>query len=362
MNQLKDIRENIRLTEEQWQIIDDLANNLSIMADLSQADIFIDCLLEEGDAAIVVAEANPKTTQSLYKSSVVGKIAYKNSEPGVIFSLTTGKPVIGSRGITQENIVMQQDIVPIKDACNQTIAVLIKEQDISQKFETEQRVKTLMNSEDNWEKDRLRQTIIVQEIHHRVKNNLQVIASLLRLQMRRSSSDEVIAVFKDSVSRISSMSIVHDYLAQRGIEEVDAKFVMEQISALLISSSSEKEKKLEVSVQGDPLLLPSDKASSVALIVNELVQNCIKHAFCSQQAGLIDISVNSRKQMAFITVADNGQGIRENLSKGKTSSLGLQLVKMLAEEELQGELSCFHSNKGTKVSLTFPITDKVRAR
>lgn len=362
MNQLQDRKEKIRLTEEQWQIIDDLANNLSIMADLSQADMFIDCLLEEGDGAVVVAEANPNTTQSLYKSSAVGKIAHKNAEPGVIFSLTTGKPVIGSRGITQENIVMQQDIVPIKDASEQTIAVLIKEQDISQKFEAEQRVKTFMHSADNREKDRLRQTIIVQEIHHRVKNNLQVIASLLRLQMRRSSSDEVISVFKDSVSRISSMSVVHDYLAQRGIEEADVKFVMEQISALLVSASSDKDKKIAVSVQGDPLFLPSDKASSVALIVNELVQNCIKHAFASKKTGSIDISVHSHKQMAFITVADNGQGITENRSTSKKSSLGLQLVKMLAEEELQGELACFHSNKGTTVSLTFPITDQVRIK
>lgn len=347
------------LTDEQCSVIYELANNLPIIADLSQADIFIDCLLADRDAAIVVAEANPRTTQSLYKNSVVGQIAYEDSEPGVLFSLKTGKPIIGSRGISQENVVMQQDIVPIQDSLGNTIAVLIKERDISQEIQTEQKMKTLMKRDNSSEKESVFQTLVIQEIHHRVKNNLQVIASLLRLQMRRSSSSEATEVFRDSVSRISSMALVHDYLAQHGIEEVDAKFVMEQIAALLISLSNNQEKMLEISMQGEPLFLPSDKATSVSLVVNELVQNCIKHAFPSQNTGLISLSVNQRKQMAYITVADNGKGLDGNLSSFQTFSLGLQLVNMLVEEELQGELSFFHSDRGTKVSITFPIPDRV---
>lgn len=348
------------LTDEQCGILYDMFNNLPLIADLTQADIFIDCLLNNQDAAIVVAEAKPCTTQSLYKNSVVGQIAYEDSEPGVLFSLKTGKPVIGSKGISQENVVMQQDIVPIKDSFHQTIAVLIKERDISQEILNEQKVKTLMNSKDNKEKDDVLQSVIVQEIHHRVKNNLQIITSLLRLQKRRcSSSSEAVEVLRDSISRISSMAIVHDYLAQHGIEKVDTKFVMEQISALLISLSNNQEKKFNVSVQGESLFLPSDITTSVVLVVNELVQNCIKHAFPDQQEGKIEINVNSRKQMAYITVKDNGQGLKEKRSDLKTSPLGLQLVEMLVEEKLQGDLSFFYSKRGTKVSLTFPISDKV---
>lgn len=177
--------------------------------------------------------------------------------------------------------------------------------------------------------------------------------------MRRCSSGEAVEVFRDSIARLSSMAVVHDYLAQHGIENVDAKFVMEQISALLISLSKTPESRLNLSVQGEPLFLPSEIATSVFLIVNELVQNCIKHAFSDHQTGMIEITVHSRKQMAYITVSDNGQGITGMHSKDKSSSLGLQLVELLVEEKLQGDLSFFHSNRGTKVSLTFPIPDKV---
>ncbi|WP_139368023.1 sensor histidine kinase [Priestia abyssalis] len=346
------------LSKEQCQIISDLAHNLQVISDLSQADIFIDCLLPEGNAALVVAEANPATTQSLYKNSVLGQIAFEETEPGVLFSLKTGKPIIGSRGITQEHVVMQQDIVPIHDQSGKTIAVLIKERDISQAIQNEKKVKTLMKTSHSEEKQQLIQSIVIQEIHHRVKNNLQVISSLLRLQMRRSSSEEAVEVFRDSVSRISSMAMVHDYLAQNGIEQADVKFVMEQIAVLLVSSSSIPGQHIFVSVQGESLFLPSDKATSVALVVNELVQNSIKHAFCSRDEGKIEICVNCRKQMVTITVMDDGCGMGEAVS-AKRSSLGLQLVEMLVEEKLQGVLSFFHSNRGTKVSITFPIIDGV---
>lgn len=346
------------LSKEQCQIISDLAKNLQVISDLSQADIFIDCLLPEGNAALVVAEANPATTQSLYKNSVVGQIAFEETEPGVLFSLKTGKSIIGSRGITQEHVVMQQDIVPIHDHSGKTIAVLIKERDISQAIQNEKKVKTLMKTSHSEEKQQLIQSIVIQEIHHRVKNNLQVISSLLRLQMRRSSSEEAAEVFRDSVSRISSMAMVHDYLAQNGIEQADVKFVMEQIAALLISSSSIPGQHISVAVQGESLFLPSDKATSVVLVVNELVQNSIKHAFRSRDEGKIEICVNCRKQMVTITVMDDGCGMEEAVSS-KRSSLGLQLVDMLVEEKLQGVLSFFHSTRGTKVSITFPIIDGV---
>lgn len=346
------------LSENQCKIISNLSRNLQVIADLSQADMFIDCFLPGRNAAIVVAEAHPSTTQSLYRNSVVGQIAYEENEPGVLFSLQTGKSVIGSRGISQEHVVMQQDIVPITDEYGMTIAVLIKEQDISQLIQNEKNVKMLMHSSSAGEKQTVLQSMMMQEIHHRVKNNLQVIASLLRLQMRRSSSKEVTEVFQDSISRISSMALIHDYLAKMGMDEVDVTFVMEQMATLLLSSFHIPNKHIEIHVQGESLVLRSDKATSVALVVNELVQNCMKHAFRSKNEGKIEICINDRKQMAFIIVQDNGCGMEEAFSS-QGSSLGLQLVKMLVEEELQGELSFFHSVKGTKVSISFPIPEKV---
>ncbi|MFD2507707.1 sensor histidine kinase [Halalkalibacter alkalisediminis] len=343
------------LTEEQRQMLIHLSENLQIIADISQADVFIDCLLSDNQA-IVVAEAIPNTTQSLYKNSVLGEIAFEETEPGVMFSLKSGKPIVRSRGITQENVVMQQDIVPINDLAGKTIAVLIKESDISHDLENEKRIKTLLQST-NEEKQELVKTITVQEIHHRVKNNLQVVASLLRLRMRRASSKEVAEVFRDSSSRISSMAMIHDYLAQNGMEETDVKFVMERIATLLISSSSTPEKEILLSVKGESLFLPAEKATSLALVVIELVQNSIKHAFKTENIRNIKIDVKCRKQMVYLTVSDDGCGMDETMTK-KKSSLGLQIVEMLVEEQLQGVLSYFYSNRGTMVTITFPFIDR----
>lgn len=347
------------LTYEHHEIIKNMSSNLQVIADISQADVFIDCLLPGGNEAIVVAEANPNTASSLYKESVLGQVAIEDAEPGVLFSLRNGKPVIGSRGISQENIVMQQDIVPITDRDGMTIAVLIKERDISEIIRNEQKVKSLMETTNSQEKERLVQSLVVQEIHHRVKNNLQVISSLLRLQMRRSSSQEVREVFEDSLSRIASMALVHNYLVKDGLEEVDVKFVMGQIATLLVSSSSIPGQDIQVSVQGESLFLPSDKATSLALVVNELIQNGLKHAFHSRVNGSIEITINSRKQMVYLIVSDDGSGMPDQSSDQPSSSLGLQLVRMLVEEELEGVLSFFHSARGTKVSIMFPIIDRV---
>lgn len=355
MKGILDLERLTNLSIEQYEIILGVAKNLQIIADLSQADIFIDCLLEDVNASLVVAEAKPSTTSSLYKKSMLGQIAYEEMEPGVLFSLKTGKPVFGSRGITEEHGIMQQDIVPIQDLYGKTIAVLIKESDISQVVQNENNIEQLMKAINNEEKERVFQAIVVQEIHHRVKNNLQVIASLLRLQMQRSHPVEVTEVFHDSISRISSMALVHDYLAQRGIEEADIKVLIQQISTLLVSSSIIPGQHIAVTVKGDSVFCSSDKATAVALIVNELVQNSIKHAFPSQNHGEIEINLRQRKQMVTITVMDDGCGIGDSFSLDDMSSLGLNLVDMLVEERLRGVLSFHLANKGTKVSITFPI-------
>ncbi|WP_285394734.1 sensor histidine kinase [Lysinibacillus sp. fls2-241-R2A-57] len=350
-----DLKRLTDLSNEQCEIILDVAQYLQTIADLSQADIFINCLLEEKNASLVVAEAKPSTTSSLYKKSMLGQIAFEELEPGVLFSLKTGKPIFGSRGITEERGIMQQDIVPIKDLCGKTIAVLIKERDISQVVQNEKNIEQFMEATNSEDKQRVFQTIVVQEIHHRVKNNLQVISGLLRLQMQRSHSIEVAEVFHDSIARISSMALVHDYLAQRGIEDADIKLLVQQISTLLVSSSIIPGQHIAVSVEGESVSCPSDQATAVALIVNELVQNSIKHAFSSKNYGRIDINMRRRKQMVTITVMDDGCGIGDSFSLDDVSSLGLHLVNMLVEERLQGVFSFHLTDKGTKVSITFPI-------
>ena len=125
-------RTHTPLAEEDIAIIEDIARHLQFIADISQADVFIDCPTGKSDRAVVVAQAAPTTARSLYRSSVVGHLALSSNEPAVLFGLLSGLPVIEHRGISQEGTVMQQNVIPIKNGSGATIGVLIREQDITE--------------------------------------------------------------------------------------------------------------------------------------------------------------------------------------------------------------------------------------
>ncbi|MFP3726730.1 sensor histidine kinase [Priestia filamentosa] len=352
MNTLSCLEDLHHLSLSQKERIMEVAHTLQLTADIAKSDMFIDCSLSE-DKAMIVAQAQPATASSLYKRNIIGETATEQNEPGVFFSLRTGNTITNSRGITQECVIVQQDIVPIVDNKGTTIGVLIRERDISEEMMTNKRVEELLIPKESADREGTVKSLIQKEIHHRVKNNLQVISSLLRLQTRRAHS-EVSDILQDSVARIETISIIHDYLAQDGIEAVNIVLVMERAADMLIRLASVPEKEIALSVEGEPTFLPSNQATFVLLIVNELVQNCLKHAFEQQKSGKISITVICRKQIANITVEDNGRGIIED----KRSSLGLQLVHTLAAE-LNGVLSTFSSEDGTKMTLTFPIAKAV---
>ena len=117
---------------------------------------------------------------------------------------------------------------------------------------------------------------VIQEIHHRVKNNLQTIASLLRLQARRSNSMEVKEALKESVNRILSISVVHEFLSQQGDENIDVMEVTKNILQLIQQNMLDSHFKLETEFIGETIILPSKQASNLALIINELILNVIR--------------------------------------------------------------------------------------
>jgi hypothetical protein len=109
------------LSEQDAHIIDGLYENLQIIADITEADVFIDCLIPEERAAVVLAHARPTTAKTLYSTTIVGQKVVAENEPGVLFSLLSGQPVIGSRGkYPNEQVVMQQNIVPVKNHTGKT--------------------------------------------------------------------------------------------------------------------------------------------------------------------------------------------------------------------------------------------------
>lgn len=204
------------------------------------------------------------------------------------------------------------------------------------------------------EKELLVKSAVIQEIHHRVKNNLQTIASLLRLQARRSASPEVKAALRESVNRILSISLVHEFLSQQDEEFINVAEVARNIFNLVIQSMMEPGFDLKKVFEADPVVLPSEKASSLALVVNELVQNAIEHGFVGRQRGTIGLRLSAAAETQYcLEIYDDGIGLPEGFDRAKTKSLGIQIVRTLVETDLNGSFELVSSG-GTHAIIKIP--------
>lgn len=455
-----------KLSKKNIEKLEKISEGLPVLSKLLKADVFIDCMTESRDTAIVVAEANPRTGSS-YTQSVVGKYAYRRNEPAVLRTLETGHPSRDYKALTQENKIVTQNVVPIKSDEDDKviIAVLIVEEGVNEEnlnkelsflnnatddilissveMSRERRIIDYINDGiiifneegvciyansrakyiyrkigykdfvlgekfdniviDNVEfedilsgkmnkktdisisnmvlsmeyfliketeniknivlfikditeikvkeKELVLKSVVIKEIHHRVKNNLQTIASLLRIQARKTDDKAVKAAFSDSINRILSISVTHELLAQNGLDELEIKEVINKILKNSLRENLDGRVKLKIDVTGDNFEISSDKATTIALIVNELVENCIKHAFKGKDNGRITVKVKRGEMKSYISISDDGIGMNEkDFDKG---SIGLQIVKSLVKEKLYGDLNVKTGDKGTEISFGF---------
>lgn len=203
------------------------------------------------------------------------------------------------------------------------------------------------------EKELLIKQAVIQEIHHRVKNNLQTIASLLRLQARRTSSGEVKAALRESVNRILSISVVHEFLSQQDAETIDVAEVTKNILDLVIQNMLEPDFNIQTVFNGQTIILPSEQATSLALVINELIQNSIEHGFVGRREGLIGVDIVTLPDSYKIEIYDNGIGLPPQDQIRTSSSLGLQIVRTLIETDLGGQFQLYSYN-GTHACITIP--------
>ena len=195
----------------------------------------------------------------------------------------------------------------------------------------------------------------INEIHHRVKNNLQMIISLIGLDARRSDSGQVKEFARDIIGRIQSISLAHDILSHNGVDSIELKEMLDSLLKAVVPVGI----KPGVEVIGDKICLQSSIATVIALVVNELVVNCVKHAFTDKQQGHVVVSVKTGEIYSSITVADDGVGFVQNESSSSESqgrSQGLGLVKVLVESRLKGVLKITDLDPGTKVYFSFRNT------
>ena len=199
--------------------------------------------------------------------------------------------------------------------------------------------------------------LLMKEIHHRVKNNLQVISSLLNLQSNFITDEKANAAMLESKNRVHSMALIHQRLYQNeNLTEIDLAEYLDQLIDNLEQSYSSTEKEIVIELHAPELMMDVDKVILVGLIVNELVTNSFKYAFDSKESGLIIVGLEAHNDMVKLMVSDNGKGMKAP-PKVKQGSLGTLLVNDLSKK-LKAEVK-YDLSTGTSVSIQFPYKRKL---
>lgn len=180
---------------------------------------------------------------------------------------------------------------------------------------------------------------LMQEMHHRVKNNLQQIASLLRMQLRQVSDDRLSEHLHESLNRIQAIAAVHDLLSRDDLEFVHIRKIAEAIIQHLLQSYAPTGCRIDWEVEGDDILLPMNQANHVALVLNELVQNALQHGISSRSEGRIEVAIAVQDERVSVTVRNDGEPLPDGFDGSKASGLGLQIVENLIRSGLAGRFS-----------------------
>ena len=203
----------------------------------------------------------------------------------------------------------------------------------------------------------------IREIHHRVKNNLQTVAALLRLQARRMNNEEGREALMESVRRVASIAQVHDALSMSVDEEVNLDEVIDRILPIM-NDVARVDAPIRINREGALGVLDADRATALVMVITELVQNAIEHAFeSSAKQGCVTIRAERSARWLDVVVHDDGRGLPQGFSLEKSDRLGLQIVRTLVSAELDGSLGMHDvADGGTDVVLRVPIGRRPSAR
>ena len=196
--------------------------------------------------------------------------------------------------------------------------------------------------------------ILLKEIHHRVKNNMQVISSILKLQSAYVEDKKTVELLNECRNRISSMAFIHASLyMKKDFANVHFADYVGNIATNLQQSYSSNDKKIELKLDIPDFYMHIDDAIPCGLIINELLSNSFKYAFSDKKTGTIGLSVKNRQENVILAIWDDGKGISKNIDYKNTQSLGLQLVNSLVEQ-LSGKMELQSKpNEGTKFVIEF---------
>ncbi len=235
---------------------------------------------------------------------------------------------------------------PVKDTLGQIIGITIFNIDINDRILAEEKIKESLKEKE----------ILLKEIHHRVKNNLQVIISMLNLQIAAGGDETVKTVLSESQNRITSMAMIHEQLYQsESLARINMKDYISSLVSFVVDSFTAGPSTVAVDFLISEIDLDIDTAIPVGLIVNELVSNSMKYAFAEGEKGIIRLTLEAKDNRCYqLTVEDNGFGLPSGLEQGRNGKLGLQMVSALSEQ-LKGSFALTNgpADWGVKASVTF---------
>jgi|GEM_PF-1235870 len=238
---------------------------------------------------------------------------------------------------TEACLLPRQDGLPI---------ILTVAHDITHRKEMEQRlIKSLEEKE-----------VLLREIHHRVKNNLQVISSLLDLRAMRAGDEKLRELCQDARAKIQTMALIHTHIYQSGeFTRIAMKNYLRDLVHYLAQIHSDKRRSVEVKIEGEEIPLSVTQAMPLALVLNEAIANAYKHAFPTGHHGTISVILErSGQNVVRFRVKDDGLGLPSGLNLDQTQTLGWKLMRNLVTDQLKGRLQIIQ-NKGTEVLIEFPL-------
>jgi two-component sensor histidine kinase len=193
----------------------------------------------------------------------------------------------------------------------------------------------------------------IREIHHRVKNNLQTVSALLRLQARRIEDPSASAAIEEAVRRVASIALVHETLSTSSQDTVQFDEVISKIMQSAVELST-RPNQISIKKSGEFGLVPSIVATPLALVITELVHNALEHGL-SESGTLLELRVEREENSMRVAVIDDGAGVPEGFTLEGNTNLGLQIVNTLTLNELAGSIKFVKPEKGTEVWITFQM-------
>lgn len=262
---------------------------------------------------------------------------YASAFNGKQVDLTTERVTLNGK-----KVFRQYYLYPIKNINNEVVEVSGIGFDVTENKINEEKITQSLKEKD----------VLLKEVHHRVKNNMQVISSILNLQSSYVRDSYALNLLKECQNRIKSMAFIHESLYQtKNFESVNFSEYVTTLSKNLVHTYSINTKKIKLILTLDDLYLNLDASIPCGLIINEIISNSLKYAFPDNRDGIIFVTLRVDKNKVKIEVGDNGVGIPENVDIKNTQTLGLQLVDTLVEQ-LSGTLK-LNRSKGTIFSIEF---------